>query len=147
MDLAPHLQGLLAALGPTERRTLARTIAADLRSRQQRRIAAQLNPDGTPYAPKKPRLRAKAGRIRRSLFARLRTTRYLRIEATAEAAVIAIAGRAARIARVHQYGLNDRVGKGGPDYRYPERRILGIADADRDAISDLIIDHIAARAL
>lgn len=147
MDLAPHLQGLLAALGPAERLKLARDIAADLRGRQQRRIAAQLNPDGTPFEPRKPRLRAKAGRIRRSLFAKLRTTRYLRTEATAEGAVIQIAGRAARIARVHQYGLTDRVGKGGPEYRYPERRILGIADADRDAIADLIIEHLSRAAL
>lgn len=143
MDLAPHLQGLLSALGPSERRKLARDIGADLRSRQQRRIAAQLNPDGTPFEPRKPRLRAKAGRIRRTLFARLRTSRYLRSTATAEGAVIEITGRAARIARVHQYGLTDRVGRRGPEYRYPERRILGIADADRDAIADLILEHVS----
>lgn len=147
MDLAPHLQGLLTALGPAERLKLARDIATDLRGRQQRRIAAQLNPDGTPFEPRKPRLRAKAGRIRRGLFAKLRTARYLRTEATAAAAVIEIAGRAARIARVHQYGLTDRVGKRGPEYRYPERRILGIADADRDAIADLILEHLSRAAL
>ena len=143
MDLAPHLQGLLAALGSAERRKLAREIAADLRQRQQRRIAAQLNPDGTPYAPRKPRLRAQAGRIRRSLFARIRTTRYLQVDATGEAAAVQIAGRAARIARVHQYGLVDRVAPGGPDVRYTERRILGFADADEAAVGDLVIDHLA----
>lgn len=147
MDLAPHLQGLLTALGPAERRKLAREIAVDLRSRQQRRIAAQTNPDGTPYAPKKPRLRAKTGRIRRAMFARLRTTRYLRIDASAQGALLNIAGRAARIARVHQYGLTDRVGQGGPQYRYPQRRILGVAESDRQAIADRIINHLAQRAL
>lgn len=143
MELTPHLQGLLTALGPAERRQLARDIAADLRQRQQRRIAAQLNPDGTPFEPRKPRLRAKAGRIRRGLFVKMRTARYLKTESTAEAAVVQIAGRAARIARVHQYGLTDRVGKSGPEYRYPERRILGFGDADQDAIADRILEHLA----
>lgn len=147
MDLAPHLQGLLAALGPAERRKLARDIAADLRGRQQRRIAAQLNPDGTPFEPRKPRLRAQAGRIRRSLFAKLRTAQFMKNESSADAAVVYIAAKAARIARVHQEGLTDRVGKHGPEYRYPVRRILGIADADRDAIADLILDHLSRAAL
>jgi len=143
LDLAPHLQGLLAALGPAERRRLAREIAADLRRSNQRRIAAQQNPDGTPYAPRKPRLRAKAGRIKRGMFARLRTGRFLRAESSADGALVTITGRAARIARTHHYGLLDRVGRNGPDYRYPQRRVLGYSDADRDAIAERIIDHLA----
>lgn len=145
MDLAPHLQGLLTALSEVERRKLARDIATDLRQRQQRRIAAQLNPDGSAFEPRKPRLRAQAGRIRRSLFARLRTTRYLRVQGTAAAAVVEIAGRAARIARVHQYGLTDRVAPGGPEYRYPVRQLLGFSDADEDAIADRVVEHLARR--
>lgn len=143
MDIAPHLQGLLAALDAPARRALARSIAMHLRSRTQRRIAAQINPDGTPYAPRKPRQRDSSGRIRRGLFARLRTTRFLRAEGSAEAAIISIAQRAAHIARVHQYGLVDRVAPGGPQYRYPERRILGFAPADEQAIADLVMDHLA----
>lgn len=143
MELAPHLQGLLTALGPAQRRKLAREVGTELRRRQQQRIAAQVDPDGTPYAPRKPRLRTKAGRIRRALFARLRTTRYLRVEATADTAFVTIAGRAARIARVHQYGLTDRVSPKGPVVRYTERRILGFSGADEGAIADLIVDHLS----
>ena len=143
MDLTPHLQGLLAALGPAQRRSLAREIAADLRTRNQRRIAAQQNPDGTPYAPRKPRLRAKAGRIKRAMFARLRTGRFLRVQSDANAALVTITGRAARIARTHHYGLLDRVSRNGPEYRYPQRRVLGYSDADREAIAERVIDHLA----
>lgn len=147
MDLAPHLQGLIAALGPAQRRALAREIAAELRRRNAGRIAAQLNPDGTPYAPKKPRLRAQAGGIRRrAMFSRLRTTRFLKVESSADAAVVAIAGRAARIARVHQDGLLDRVAPGGPEVRYAVRRLLGFSDADIDAVAGLSIDHFARAA-
>lgn len=143
MDLEPHLQGLLTALSPAERRRLARDIAMELRRSNQRRIAAQQNPDGTPYAPRKPRLRARGGRIRRAMFARLRTTRYLRVQSTANAALVTISGRVARISRVHQYGLTDRVAPRGPQYRYPARRILGHSEADRHAIAERIIDHLA----
>lgn len=143
MDLEPHLQGLLNALSPAERRRLAREIAMEMRSSNQRRIAAQQNPDGSPYAPRQPRLRGKGGRIRRAMFARLRTTRYLRVQSTAAAALVTISGRVARIARVHQYGLTDRVTPRGPQYRYPARRILGYNGADRQSIADRVIDHLA----
>ncbi|WP_199880019.1 phage virion morphogenesis protein, partial [Escherichia coli] len=35
-------------------------------------------------------------------------------------------GKVQRIARVHHYGLRDRVSRKGPDVRYAERRLLGI---------------------
>src|SRR5690606_19306241 len=133
----------LTALGPAERRRLARDIAMEMRRSNQRRIAAQQNPDGAPYAPRKPRLRAQGGRIRRAMFARLRTTRYLRVQSTTNAALVTISGRVARIARVHQYGLTDRVAPGGPQYRYPARRILGYTEADRHTIAERIIEHLA----
>ena len=88
IEIDAALQGLLTAMAPGERRKLARDIAADLRSRQQRRVAAQLNPDGSAYEPRKPRLRAKVGRIRRTMFAKLRAAKYLKASSTAEAAVV-----------------------------------------------------------
>lgn len=44
---------LLAKLGAGERRKLNQTIARDLRRNQQQRIAAQKNPDGSKFAPRK----------------------------------------------------------------------------------------------
>lgn len=144
LDLAPHIEGLLAALSGAERRTLAREIGGELRRVNQRRIAAQQNPDGTPYAPRKPRLRAQAGAIRRrAMFSKLRTARYLRVQSSANAALLAITGRAARIARVHHHGELDRVSRDGPDYRYPKRRVLGFSSADRDWIAERVIDRLA----
>lgn len=147
MDLAPHLAGLLSALGPAARRALARDVARELRAAQVRRIAAQRNPDGSGFEPRRPRLRAKSGRIRRAMFARLRTTRHLRTESSADAALVVIAGRAARIARVHQYGLTDRVSPRGPRHRYAARELLGFTDADRQSIADRVLDHLARRTL
>ena len=46
---------LLAKLSPGERRKLGNSIGRELRRNQQKRIASQRNPNGTPYAVRKPR--------------------------------------------------------------------------------------------
>ncbi|VVE41412.1 phage virion morphogenesis protein [Pandoraea communis] len=134
---------LLNSLSHSGRRVLARQIAGELRREQQARISAQTNPDGSPYEPRKPQMRGKAGRIRRKMFSKLRTTRYLKIDATADSAVVAFTGQVQRIARVHHFGLRDRVERNGPTVKYEARELLGITDRDQETIADLIIKHVA----
>src|SRR5260363_398366 len=65
MDIAKHVFQMhareawmgarLARLQPSARRRLARTLAVALRRSQQSRIAAQRNPDGSAFAPRKAR--------------------------------------------------------------------------------------------
>jgi phage virion morphogenesis protein len=147
---------LLARLEPPARRRLTRAIALDLRRRQQQRIAAQRNPDGSPFAPRKrqadpPRrkpghgLRSKSGRVRKkaaAMFQRLRTARFLRPQSDAAQAAVGFAGRVARIARVHQYGERDRVSPRGPVVQYPARRLLGLSAADIEHIRQTLLDHL-----
>jgi len=136
---------LLARLQPAERRKLAQTIARDLRRSQQRRIARQLAPDGTPYAPRKPQaasLRSKRGAIRRkhgAMFVKLRSARWLKANATADSAEVGFAGRVARLARVHQYGLMDRPAPSDKDVRYPRRPLLGFTEAERAMVRERIV--------
>ena len=136
---------LLAKLGAGQRRSLARTIAVQLRRSQSQRIAAQQNPDGSAYEPRhRQTASSKQGRIKRNaMFARLRTARWLKTRATADAATVEFAGRVARIARVHQEGGTDYVRAGGPTARYAQRQLLGFTDTDRDLIRDLLIEHLA----
>lgn len=137
----PHwADGLLQQLSPAARRQLARDIARRLRSSQQARIAAQQNPDGSPYTP---RLRQKSGHIRRQMFAKLRTARFLKMEASSNAAIVGFLARVDRIAAVHQYGLRDRVRPGGPTVQYARRQLLGYTPADVDLIADQILHHLA----
>ncbi len=134
---------LLAKLTPGERRKLGNSIGRDLRRSQQQRIAAQRNPDGTPYAARKPRqLRGKVGRIKRQMFARLRQAKHLRLMSTPDAIAIGFAGRVSRIARVHQYGLRDRPGRGQSDVQYERRELLGFTDADLEMIRDRLLSHL-----
>jgi phage virion morphogenesis protein len=141
---------LLARLQPAERRALARTIARELRASQAQRIATQQAPDGAAYTPRKPQKtmpgqqvrKAPRGAIRAAMFLRLKSAKYLRATAAPQEAAVGFAGRAARIARVHQEGLRDVVKPGGPQYQYPARPLLGLTDAERDRIADLLLRHL-----
>ncbi len=137
---------LLNQVQPAERRKVTQSIARELRRSQQQRIAAQRNPDGTPYAPRKPRqqLRAKAGRIKqRKMFAKLRTARYLRLQSDASSIALGFAGRVSRLARIHQYGLRDKPGRNSPDIQYQRRQLLGFSDAELEMIRDQLVAHLA----
>ncbi|MDN4572675.1 phage virion morphogenesis protein [Pandoraea cepalis] len=134
---------LLSSLSPPARKVLASQIARRLRETSQARVQAQINPDGTPYEKRKPQMRGKAGRVRRKMFTKLRTNRYLKVEASSDGAFVSFAGQAQRIARVHHFGLRDRVEKNGPTVKYAARELLGITDTDQAAIADLVIAHVA----
>jgi phage virion morphogenesis protein len=140
--LDAYLANLLAKLDALQRRLLARAIAVELRRRQAARIAAQRNPDGSAYAPRKPQLRHKRGGIRRAMFSRLRMARYLKAQADPNTAVVTFAGTAQRIATVRHFGLRDRVNKNGLMAQYPARELLGLDAADVRAITDLVIRHV-----
>ena len=79
------------------------------------------------------------------MFVRLRTAKHLKAQATPSEATVAFAGRAERIARVHQFGLEDRVKPGGPTYRYPVRALLGITDAQVERVRDLVLSHLSGK--
>ena len=134
---------LLARLEPGARHQLNQQIGRDLRRSQQQRIAAQLNPDGSAFAPRKPRqLRAKKGRIKRKMFAKLRQAKHLKVQSSADAIAIGFMGRVARIARVHQYGLRDRPDRGQAEVQYERRELLGFTDADLELIRDQLLEHL-----
>jgi len=134
-------EGLLEKLGPAERKKLARTIATDLRRSQRQRIADQQNPDGSNYAPR--RAQEKTGRIRRrAMFAKLRTTKFLKQKYNASSVSVGFFGDIARIARVHQYGLRDEIHRGGPEIQYTQRQLLGFSERDVDLIQSKLIEHL-----
>jgi len=122
------LSALLANLEPAARNRMMRQLAQELRRSQQQNIRLQRNPDGTAFEPRRVTARSKKGRIRRQMFAKLRTTKYLKTAATADSASVQFDGKVQRIARVHHYGLRERVRRNGPEARYPARRLLGVND-------------------
>ena len=159
-DLAPlteALDGLAARIAPAERLALSREIATDLRTANAARIRGNVEPDGEPMVPRKPRGNGKA-RTRRlrdpvtrlsrlilggPMFKRAAGPRYLRKESSQGEAQVGFVGAMARIMRVHQYGLRDTVTRGGdaPEVTYPARVVLGMTPDDRLRI----LDRIAGR--
>lgn len=133
------LAALLANLEPAARNRMMRQLAQELRRSQQQNIRLQRNPDGTTFEPRRVTARSKKGRIKRQMFAKLRTTKYLKTAATADSASVQFEGKVQRIARVHHYGLRDRVRRNGPDARYPARRLLGVNDEVETITRDTLL--------
>ncbi|HHT8828262.1 TPA: phage virion morphogenesis protein [Yersinia enterocolitica] len=136
------LAGLIANLTPKARKALAATVAKRLRASQQQRIKRQQAPDGTPYAVRKSQpLRKPKGRIKREMFAKLRTARYMKTNSNPNEAVVEFAGRVERMAAVHHFGLRDRPNAHSKDVQYDERPLLGFTKIDVDKIEKLIINN------
>ena len=141
--LETWLNPLLAKLEPQERTKLAREAAREIRKNQTKRITAQKNPDGSAYEKRKPRdLRGKQGRIKKKMFQKLKMARYLKVQGSEQAVTVGFTGRVARIARVHQYGLKDRAGRGAPEVRYARRELLGLSEDDLEIIRGALLDHL-----
>ncbi|HBX8125257.1 TPA: phage virion morphogenesis protein [Klebsiella pneumoniae] len=138
-EVEAWLDALLAGLEPAARKRMMRELAQQLRRSQQKNIRMQRNPDGTAYEPRRVTARTKTGRIRRQMFARLRTTKYLNAVASPDSASVEFERRVQRIARVHHYGLRDRVSRRGPEVQYSQRRLLGINDEVEDITRDTFL--------
>lgn len=139
-----RLGHLIGNLSPSAVRQLAASAAKRLRTSQQQNIKRQQSPDGTPFRPRKEQpLRGKRGRIKREMFAKLRTAKYLKAKGVNGDAVVEFAGSVQRLARVHHYGLRDRPSRGAKAVPYEARPLIGISDADRQAIEDEITRYLS----
>ena len=134
-----RLGALIGNLSPAARKEMARTIARRLRAGQQQNIKRQQAPDGTPFKPRKAPARKKTGRIKREMFAKLRTAKYMKARGSADDAVVEFAGNVQRMARVHHYGLRDRPARGGKEVQYEARPLLGLGDDDLYLIENEMI--------
>ena len=149
-SLAQWAGALLAKLSPAQRRVVSRKVAVDLRRSQAQRIARQRAPDGSNYAArKKPKeLRNKTGRIQRqksAMFNKLRTSKWLKVQSTEHEAHVGFAKQVYYVARVHQYGMQDRIGrKQSRLYSYPARPLLGFSEQDRAMIEESILKHLTS---
>ncbi|MNE69178.1 Phage virion morphogenesis family protein [compost metagenome] len=138
-----QLAGLIAGLSASRRRQMAAEIAKRLRISQQQRIKRQQAPDGTPYvARKRQPVRSKKRRVKREMFAKLRTHRYMKAKGTADEALVEFAGRVQRIARVHQEGLRDRPSRHSRDVQYDARPLLGFSLKDIQYVESIVISCI-----
>lgn len=133
------LDALLTQLAPAARRKMLREVARDVRRIQQANITAQRAPDGTAWEPRRVSARSKPGRIRRKMFAKLKTAKYLKAQADNNASEISFVPAVQKLARVHHYGLRDRVNRRGTVVKYAERPLLGVNAEVESAVRDTLL--------
>ncbi|BEN70482.1 MULTISPECIES: phage virion morphogenesis protein [Serratia] len=138
-----RLAGLIAKLSPQSRKSLAVAVSKRLRAGQQQHIKRQQAPDGTPYAPRKTRLRNKKRLRARAMFSKLRTARYLKAQGNSDAAVVEFVGRVKHMVNVHHYGLRDRPTPHSEAVKYEARPLLGFGPDDVKIIETAVIEHLA----
>ncbi|MDD9341754.1 MAG: phage virion morphogenesis protein [Providencia heimbachae] len=78
------------------------------------------------------------------MFQRLRTAHFLRMHSTQDSAVVGFQGKAAAIARQHQYGLEGAINTLARA-RYPKRELLGLSDSERLGLIDMIYQDLAGQ--
>lgn len=145
-ELSPfdtRLAGLITALSPQSRKSLAIVVSKRLRASQQQNIKRQQAPDGTPYAPRKTPLRNTKRLRDRAMFSKLRTARYMKAKGSGDDAVVEFVGRVKRMANVHHYGLRDRPTPHSDPVKYEARPLLGFSTADVKMIETAVIEHLA----
>ena len=143
--LTEHLGTMLKQLSDSERRKLEMHIARKLRASQKKRITGQKNPDGSAYVPSKERFRDKKNKIKNKMFNVIKNAKYMRTERTAQGLAIGFTGRVAFIARVHHFGLKDKVDRDGPVVKYASRELLGFTDEEIKMIENDVLDYLSAR--
>jgi len=132
---------LLLRTAAPERARLMREIGREIRKSQSHRIAAQRDPDGAAFAPRRPKpdRGKKKGRLRQQkMFRKLRMAKSLKGGGNADEVWIGFGGRASRIARVHQEGLADAPKPGQAKVRYARRIILGLTEDESQRILDIV---------
>lgn len=131
---------IIAGLEPAQRRKATRKLGQLLRRANLKRIGANVDPDGAPFAPRKPRLDQR-GRLRKGssgkMFKGLRKLAKWRIDAAPDGVEISpVSNTADRVGSVSQFGQTVTVGRlrNGRKIRakYAERRLLGFGREDED---------------
>ncbi len=114
-----------------------------LNSRVSRHLPAE---GGADPGPIEGSLRNRRGSVRRksqAMFVKLRTR--MKAGTNGDEAYVEFRSRAARLARIHHFGLKDRVVPDGPETQYPQRELLGFTQADDEAILAMLTDHMEGR--
>lgn len=143
--VTPHLQALVRQLAPPQRKALAREIGKQLAHSQRKRIAAQKNPDGRPYAPRKVQKHIRKGKVKqKAMFAKLRTARLMKTRTNGDGVEIGYSGQAGFIADIHQHGKSARVLR-HLDWKvkYDPRELLGFSLDDQAMIENIVLAHLA----
>lgn len=134
MTVDAELNALLRRMSPVALRKVLRQAARYLRQSNAKRIRAQINADGSLYAPRKPSPIYGKRPKRRML---LGYARRIRDHVDNNEAVVGVFGRMGRLGAVHDQG---RVERG---IRYPARNLISLPDADKQVVLQMLREAVA----
>ena len=129
------IKDTLESLSPQKRAKALRQIGTHLRKSTQGRISRQVGPDGSKW-------KARRNGKRTKMMKGLRLGRNLKVRSSSQHVSVGWSGKTGGIARVHHYGLRDRVSKKGVRVKYESRELLGLSGDDVDAVSEIIEDLV-----
>lgn len=140
--IEPFIESLLANVEPGQRKRLIDKLMRFSRRANTQRVAANVQPDGSKMAARKPR-KGKRGKM----FRRIGKTSSLKIRVTPDMGELRFANPLVEeTAATHHFGLTGFVGKtrSGRTIRakYIARRLLGFGK-EQDAFGDEVLKHIA----
>lgn len=138
-DLESWVALTIARLQPAEQRKLLRKVGQDLRRVNRQRMAAQTDPDGRAWEPRKEYGRTRRGRPKQ-MMRKLRQAKRLRVEVSDSLIRIGWRGHDSYLASVHHFGLTQRLQFGLA--HYPERPLLGITEGDEQMIRTSLLQHL-----
>jgi phage virion morphogenesis protein len=130
-DFENWLEDTLVTLQPASRLKLLRILGARMRRDNQKRQTAQVGLDGAKWAARKSGARIK-------MMWRLKLNKNLKIRVSSNQVIVGWRGLMGGIARVHHFGLRDRVSTRGVRAKYQARELLGQANQDTDGLSEVI---------
>lgn len=119
--------------------------ADGLRTFRADRIAKHLPAEGQADPGPMQTARGSVRRKAQAMFKGLRTARHMKAGSTLDEAYVEFTSRASRLARIHHFGLKDRVVPDGPETEYPQRELLGFSQTDEEAAMDLVYAHMEGR--
>lgn len=76
------------------------------------------------------------------MFQKLRTERFFKVRSGGNAISVGFTGRAAKIAKIHQYGLRGRTEQTLYEVRYERREIFGFSTDTIDLVRNTLLEQL-----
>ena len=125
------LDNFLVGLSPQQLTVAKREIGKYLNKRLKQRLASQQTVDGGSFIPR----RGNGGKMLKGFAKRTRT------QIESESVMVGYGGGDARLARIHNLGLLDRIKSQSGKYvmaNYPERQWVGLSAEDEQRIMTIL---------
>ncbi|MDR3353223.1 MAG: phage virion morphogenesis protein [Zoogloeaceae bacterium] len=135
---------MIRALAPAGRKKLLNQIIRRIGAENRKRIGKNVSPEGTAFAPRKTQRGKKRNGVKDRMFQKMKSAKWLKTKSRPDEARLFFTGGAANLARVHHYGLRDKLTRRYQKrIQYTARPLLGIPGADREMIEDMILARFA----